>query len=158
MTLLYFFLVFSSQFCITCSAWFPSCSYTKIFIIVTVCNPYYISFHYRQTGKMVKCPCKKNDAICCLILVIQGNNWANISLTLNPVLSTECWQPHVFGVPMLCLDLPFFIYLNTTPCFFMNMLEIFMKPNILTIYHKCTYLGNNQDPMLMNEIPCWYVV
>ena len=34
----------------------------------------------------------------------------------------------------------------------MNMLEVGMKPNLLTRYHKCPCVGNNQIPMLMEDM------
>ena len=40
--------------------------------------------------------------------------------------------------------------------FLKNMLELLMK-NLLKIYIKCHYDGNNQKPMLMKEISCRYV-
>ena len=36
----------------------------------------------------------------------------------------------------------------------MNMIAISVKPKFLTIYHKCPYGGNNQNPTFLKETTC----
>ena len=58
--------LFIFQFFIAWSTLFSSCSYTELFIMVIVCNPYYLSFQYRQTSKTVALLCTNmmQDVVC----------------------------------------------------------------------------------------------
>ena len=66
---------------------------------------------------MVKFPCKKR----CNILCSTGNakyGLENITLALEPLFSPKFWWNNVVGIPIPCLYLILFIYLNTIPSFF----------------------------------------
>ena len=56
----------------------------------------------------------------------------------------------MFRFNLLCIP-------QYNPFFLKNILEIWMKPNILTIYHKCPYVRNNQNSRSTKEIFCWYL-
>ena len=137
-----FFLVCLFHFCITISTQFYPCSNTEIFNIVID-----ISFQNRQKGQMIKYPSKKRFNMFWNIGSAKYD-WSNIALTLNLVFHPNSNNHKLLRVQCLVLISPYIYTSIHYPHFLMTMIGICVK-NLLTRYHKWSYVGKNQKPMLM---------
>ena len=74
---------------------------------------------------------------------------------MKPFFSTQFLYWHVVCITIPFIDLTLFIYLNKMPSFLEEYAWNVDEKNIMTRYHKCNFVGKNQNPILIKEISCW---
>ena len=112
-----------------------------------MCNPYYIYFQYRQTGKVIKFPCKKNDSRWCAVLLVQTKTNQYRS-DIEKKFSSQYWYPHVVGSLMTWIELTLFIYLNTMTIFFNAYVLNLDKTKPYDNISKFSLWGKNQKVII----------